>query len=330
MGRRAGAILFLLLVLLAACQPEIQVVEVTREVLIKPDDLAPVEPVIVTEQIEVPVEVTRLVEGAVEVTRIVTEVVEVEVTRLVTQAVTEECNCPDESDDDSPPPPSTGRTKIVAHAIDSAIGCRGNERFSKLVGLGFVNEIDVVVYNDLNDFIGALRDPDVIAAVYGGPGDSAEALVELNSFVAGGGRVLMAYDGQWLERNELLQDLFGVSIVRETVEAADDVLVYDASMLPVWLSGQTIGMAVDGQTLRVDAYLASPNQSGEQGFLTSTESGASRLTYLSNSDNSVIFWPRATVFNGSCLFYLYFFDDDGIDSFDNEAASLSMIRLLAE
>ncbi len=230
-------------------------------------------------------------------------------------------------------PLSQSKGRIVAFLISSDsfnAENAGIETLSKLVGLGLRDDIAVQTFSDQDKFLAALKDPYVLGALYGGKGNSPGSLRALNAFATGGGRVLFFYDGDWMQQNDLLQELFGVSLVAERVKYVKDELIYAPAMLPGWASGLNVGVAQAGQYHYINAYAVSNQELDQTGYLLSDESSKERLLYLSNMPGPVAFFPRPYIFERLANEYQYFFDDANIDLFDNQQAAQRMLKFLLE
>lgn len=206
----------------------------------------------------------------------------------------------------------------------------GIETLSKLVGFSLKDGIVLQSYSNQDKFLAALNDPDVRAALYSGTGYSPGALRALSAFAARGGRVLFFYDGDWLQQNDLLQELFGISLGVERVKYVKDELVYDPVMLPDWASSLDVGIARSGQYHYINAYAVSTLELGQSGYLLSDEGGKERLLYLSTSSGRAAFFPRPYTFEQLVNEYQYFFDDANIELFDNQQAALRMLNSLLQ
>jgi len=263
------------------------------------------------------------------VTQVSPTVVNVEITRVVELLLTATPKPSATPDPLNPPvvtPVAPGAGRVLAYLISADNA--GIETLSKLVGLGFRDGIDVQTFSNQDEFLAALEEPNVRGALYAGTGYSAGALRALSTFAARGGRVIFFYDGDWLQQNDLLQDLFGVSLVIERVKDVKDELVFDPAMLPGWASGLNVGVARTGQDHYITAHAVSSLELEQAGYLLSDETSKERLLYLSTLGGRVAFFPRPYTFENLINEYQYFFDDANIDSFDNELAAQGMLKFL--
>ena len=131
--------------------------------------------------------------------------------------------------------------------------------------------------------------------------------------------------------NELLQSMFGVTIVRESVVDTGDVLVVPPSVLPPALRGFQVGMVNEDYDLAIDAYLVTNRAATEVGMLASDESGKDRLVYF--SEGRTIFMPAIYSYRerNRPMFvadYTPFFGDSQYDYFENEQAAEALLDLL--
>ena len=204
---------------------------------------------------------------------------------------------------------------------------------TKIDGLAFANDIDLTIFErDKNGFLGEIRQPDVIAAIYAPSREpDAEILLQLESFVQNGGRVFMMYSHYWSEENSLLQDLYGVSIAEERVSPYDELILYDQDMLPSWMQDARLAAAGCCYNSMINGYLIVPGEIGEAKYVRSDKTSEERLVYFSSPDKGITFFPRVIYYPAnSDPEDLDFFDDDNFDLADNEEATLLMLRFLLE
>lgn len=215
-------------------------------------------------------------------------------------------------------PPERNRILVYGGASDS-----------KLEGLAFSKGIRLTLAGSETAFMDELKQPDVAAAAYGRREPSAEVLVALDSFAESGGWVVFLYGDAWADRNDLLQELFGVSIAREEVKRGEDVLVYQESMLPHYMDGLAIGVARDNRQLQLSAYLlVREGDVGAKRYAMSDAAGKQRLLCYSNSNERVSFWPVVKYCFADGCAHVVFWKDQFFDQFDNEAGALAMLNFL--
>ncbi len=209
--------------------------------------------------------------------------------------------------------------------------------FTKLDSLAFLRGIDLTVYQTEADFVAALREPDVVGAIYGGsPGSEAMTLdsdgdttepaspfTALHEFRLSGGRLLLLYSADWAQENDLLQRLFRVSVPREGgINQQDFAFTYADSLLPYWLKGLAVTVNASGVDLAFSGYLVTPEAQGDKGFYTA-EDGSTPLL-MSFTQGDLAFLPVTVDVREDARHY--FFDDRYIDNADNEQAAMTMLR----
>lgn len=228
---------------------------------------------------------------------------------------------PEPSEDSQSPPTPLDRIILL-----SGYG-KDNVAFTKLEALAFTNGIPLSVYykDDPEKFQEHLNQPDVAGVIYIPARLRASDLPALRSFIDGGGRALFLYSEHWVEQNESLRELFGVSVVEERlVELKNETFFYTDSMLPSFLKGKRIVATTDRNVL-VMAYVATTNEIGEAGVLDSAASEQSRLVYFNTPLREIVFFPMVYI-NYPRSFA--FFDDISMHVEDNEAAALALLEFL--
>lgn len=243
----------------------------------------------------------------------------------------------------TPAPPPTAvlvkRDRILMYAPDT---CR-DSTYTQLEGLAFTDGIKFNLYDNSgpgrynNDFLNELKSPDVAAGIWLNSYITDADLITLKDFIDDGGKLFLAYGDWWTVHNELLQDLFGVSIVKEEVLGNDHgghASIQYQSILPSWANKMSVYVADENgyNTLSLTSYLMTIIQGGEKAKFSSEASGDQVLMYLSNAEGSVIFWPHVHYYKygsaRSCSTYIDFFEDKQIDYQENEQAALAMLNYL--
>jgi hypothetical protein len=205
----------------------------------------------------------------------------------------------------------------------------GIPELTKLAAAAYADGLKVTIFEDQAPFLADLKKPDVAAAIYGGQLASDPGLRELYDFVQDGGRILLMYDGSWIERNAALQGLFGVSLAAEKIDIqSHSSFHYKPSVLPAWLDQYSVGIpSLDNDLIAFfRVFLVVPSTwPGERGTAVG-ENANTRLLYYSNPTGTVIFWPLPL--GGNYEFTPLFFSDENIDYFDNEIAALAVLEHL--
>lgn len=226
------------------------------------------------------------------------------------------------------PPAHPGATRIIVHVMEHYTTF-GVAELTKFSAVAYVNGFSVTVYDDQAAFLTELDEPDVAAAIYGGQVASDPGLRKLYDFVQYGGRILLMYDGSWLERNAALQELFGVSLAAEKIDVqARSSFHYRPTLLPNWLDGYSVGIPSLSNDLiaHFNLYLVVPaNWPGERGTLEG-ENASLRLLYYANPTGTVTFFPLPL--GGAFQWTELFFNDENIDYFDNETAAVAILEYL--
>jgi hypothetical protein len=126
--------------------------------------------------------------------------------------------------------------------------------------------------------------------------------------------------------------LFGVRVESEQVAVATDTFVYPPSMqLPGWLSGLSLALRLEGDSMALSTYLVAAAPEGERGEAISLASGESRLLVYASPNGAVTFWPAVTVSaaSGGPETMDHFFVDRNIERFSNrDGAERLLDRLL--
>jgi hypothetical protein len=215
------------------------------------------------------------------------------------------------------------------------------ELFTKLSGLAFENNIDLTIHDSRSDFLDALESPGVKAAIYENAVPNPDVLNPLYVFAKNGGHVLMLYQYGWHEHNDILQDLFGISVAVEYVIRVDSQnLRYPDGMNPSWLRGLSIGFTSPYDKSTIRSYLLTTKE-GEKTYVSSQENGENRLMVIHYQlgDGEVIFWPQGYAVSSvtpnwnSESYYGHprgFLNDASIDLYDNKNAALAMLQYLLE
>ena len=212
------------------------------------------------------------------------------------------------------------------------IGLMPTDDYTAFEGLAFLNGISLDVSVVRQDFVNGLEQPDVLVAIYGPYEPNDSELYELADFVEGGGRVLFLYNERWTPYNPLLQQLFGISVVEETVLGPGlESIQLDEQSLPSWVSGLTVVFA-SAYRYEINTYLMSTLEGGERRYIRNTDLGTDRLIYLSLQDRSITAWPATVWVTGSFgnRHWTQFFHDDEIGYMDNEEAAVGLLLYLAE
>jgi len=227
----------------------------------------------------------------------------------------------------TPTPAGPTRTRMIGF-IDQ----RG---YSALEGLAFLNglSLDLNDSSDHAEFRNSVEQPDVLVALYGPTEPFDSELYQLSSLVQHGGRVLFLYNERWAEYNQLLQDLFGISVVEEDILGPHlDSVQLDEQSLPSWASGLTVVLA-GRRDYNLRSYLMSTLEGGERRYVRNPELEADRLIYLSLENRSITAWPAIIwVREGYPSGYripTHFFHDEEIGFMDNEEAAVGLVRYLA-
>jgi len=244
--------------------------------------------------------------------------------RVLLEQIEAQCTLPSSSS--SPVPGRPGATRILIHANELG-SLMGLANLTKLSAAAYVNGYTVAVIDDQGAFLSELDKSDVAAAIYVGQVASDPGLRKLYDFVQEGGRILLMYDGSWLDRNALLQELYGVSLAAEKIEIQTrSSFLYRQSVLPPWLQAYSIGIPSLSNDLTAffRVYLAvPPTWPGERGTAPG-ENAHARLLYYANPTATVTFWPLPL--GGRYERTPLFFNDENIDYFDNEAAAIALLR----
>jgi hypothetical protein len=199
--------------------------------------------------------------------------------------------------------------------------------YGKLEELAFASGMDLDITGGTEEFLAALASEDVTAAIYAPDQPTAEALFELEAFVSRGGHALFVYDEEWAEQNDPLQQLFEVSVERETVATIVDGLpFFNQAMLPSYMKGQHVVIYRTCVPFELPAYLVTSLEVGEKQFLRSEDTGQDRLMYFDHPTLSAKFWPAVTMFSDPCM---PFFDED-LSLGDNPKAALGLLSSLVE
>jgi hypothetical protein len=212
--------------------------------------------------------------------------------------------------------------RIVMFIDGSSNGFNG---FSLMGSLAFVNGYNLDMYDYIGDFIDELDEPDVAGAIFSSrrSNEQNSGIEALSTFAANGGRVIVFYDAEFEEHNEILQDSFGVAVAIENVSIDDEMFLYPSEALPSWLSGLEVGVDDDSE-YGINSYLATPLQGSEMLYLPSPDNGRERLVFFTSADETFTFMHNIAPSTGKH----YFFADDFLETHDNEEATLAMFDFL--
>jgi len=227
------------------------------------------------------------------------------------------------------------KNRIVLHGIRYTVTNSGDDYFSdedftKFAALAFTKGLKLSV--PTRSFPEELLSPDVAAAILIGS-ESAEDILAIDAFVKSGGTAIILYSRDWVDYNELLQDIFGVSVVQEMVLSVDNTLIVPPAVLPPELREYQVGMVHDDRELRIRAYLVTNQGNAGGGLIPSKETGKDRLVYYPS--DSLIFMPAIHSYTDSYssiyrhkTHYTPFFGDTMYDYFDNELAANALLDVL--
>jgi hypothetical protein len=197
-----------------------------------------------------------------------------------------------------------------------------------MTGVAFSANHNLDVISNARLFIDEIHSPDVKAAiVYDEP--SNEMLYELADFVDGGGNLLFIYWDTWVDKNEIFQAEFGLSIVISPGvilrSHGDDMLIFPYDILPNWLDDLRIGALVD----YLSVYLIVPGSDGERGYVVDDDYSSPLLIYYSSPNSNVTFFPRThNTNNYGDRNGRNFFDDNNINKLDNQEAFIRILNYL--
>ena len=223
---------------------------------------------------------------------------------------------------DAPSGPREGAILLVV-----AKGTRNPLELGRLEGLAFINGFELIIETDSRNteryFDGS---EDIAAVIYAGYVDNQHEndMAALAEFVDNGGYVVMMYNERWEEGNDLLQDLFRVSVVAENVQNSDGQFVFPSEMLLPYNQGLQIGIIDEGLSrLGISAYLLTPQSGSSEGY-ASNDQGEARLVSFANESGNLIFFPGIQ-YNYNPY---HIFEDEFIEQFDNEAAMIALFNYL--
>lgn len=197
------------------------------------------------------------------------------------------------------------------------------ESFTKLDGLAFVNDFDLIFARQDTDeeTLATLDDPDVGTLVVSyacNEDDMQEVLPRLGAFVAGGGHLWVFYDWSWLDCNDLVREYLGFTLVEDSNWWDRKVVPEDgdAPLLP-WLDGLELRGSYEYD---FDVYLMT-RETGDQGFVMNDEEPRLVATSYPYEGGRVSLFPM--------FLYGGIMSDSQIDDYDHEEASLRIMKYLS-
>jgi hypothetical protein len=210
-----------------------------------------------------------------------------------------------------------------------------SDQCTKLEALAYLNDIEVEVNfsnygSSLQDQASSLlRRDDYIGLLISWSLVNSENVYAIDSLVQRGGRVIFMYDADIFTSkrgySDTLSNVFDVVFASEEVYGGEsDFYKYTNNMLPSWLRRYEIGGSCLKGKSSIEGYLMSKSRGYEEGFLTSQATNKKRMVYMSRANDSVIFMPLQCHETHPTVFY----HDRYIDSFDNEEATVEILKFL--
>lgn len=160
------------------------------------------------------------------------------------------------------------------------------------------------------------------------------------NYVKNGGRAILFYNTTWILHNELLQDIFNVSISKELICKAEGSLKYPSSSLPSFLQNYNIGVMPSVYRMPgINNYIVSLND-GENNTATSISSGKDRIisSVFDLGKGKIMFianvmgvHPSTPSWNDEVYnsYINVFFNDENIDNYDNSNAAIELLKWLS-